>query len=242
MKKYCLVKTYPNSVELGTIVENVFDEYGVQFAKYPEFWEKVEEKDYEILKYNDGFNDYFKKENSKWTINLQHEYDGKDLFNRKDMFIKSIKRLSDGEIFTIGNKVSYTGKKCSYNNFIIEDFFIRDDGILARNSSIGELIGDLKHVKEHLFTTFDGVNIFEGDEVWFLNSKMEIWHASKLYDKSLIKKLTFSTKELAEAYIEENQFKYSEKDMLDFGLHSAICRINGTSCDINYIFNNWKLK
>ena len=41
MKKFKLIKRYPNSLELGTIVEKEWDEYGVQFAAYPEFWEEV---------------------------------------------------------------------------------------------------------------------------------------------------------------------------------------------------------
>jgi hypothetical protein len=43
MKKFKLIKEYPNSVDLGTVTEIEYDRYGVQFAKYPEFWQEITE-------------------------------------------------------------------------------------------------------------------------------------------------------------------------------------------------------
>jgi len=52
MKKFKLIKTYPGSPELGAEVDFTgFKQLTQQAIEYPEFWEQVVEKDYEILSY-----------------------------------------------------------------------------------------------------------------------------------------------------------------------------------------------
>ena len=77
-------------------------------------------------------------------------------------------------------------------------------------------------VDEVLFTTDDGVDIHAGDTIY------EVYrHSSNTLLVSKIMALSehtideciavFSTKEKADEFIEENQQKYSKKDMIDFG-------------------------
>ena len=46
--KYILKKEYPGSPKLGNIIDNLENDW---IENYPEFWEEVVEKDYEILSY-----------------------------------------------------------------------------------------------------------------------------------------------------------------------------------------------
>ena len=98
MKTYCLIKTYPSSPKLGTIVyletednymtnmENDFELFPKKIVEnYPEFWEEVVEKDYEILEIKHKYG----------AISSYIEELDNDL---KDKTIFKIKRLSNGEI------------------------------------------------------------------------------------------------------------------------------------------------
>jgi len=108
--KYILKKEYPGSPKLGYIDDlnksghNNQGEY-VQsmYDKNPEFWEKVVvEKDYEILELS-------LQRSDKHQIHNVSEYKNtgyiEALLNCNGNKIHSVKRLSDSEIFTIGDKV-----------------------------------------------------------------------------------------------------------------------------------------
>lgn len=51
MKKYKLIKKYPGSPKLGFIIENGYycDQLYINPKDYPNNWQEVVEKDYEIL-------------------------------------------------------------------------------------------------------------------------------------------------------------------------------------------------
>ena len=72
MKKYRLIKEYPGSSSLGTIFH--IGGFAGDVSKYPEFFEEVIEKDYEVL-----------------------------IAKTVPYTILSVKRLSDGEVFTVGD-------------------------------------------------------------------------------------------------------------------------------------------
>ena len=86
--KYKLIKKYPGSDSVGTIVTGYGKDgwyskgpggktYDWTLIVYnPEYWEEVVEKDYEILK----------------TCPIEG-------------IIYSVKRLSDGEVFTVGDRI-----------------------------------------------------------------------------------------------------------------------------------------
>ena len=94
-----------------------------------------------------------------------------------------------------------------------------------------------QEVDEVLFTTNDGVGIHIGDTIY------EVYrHSSNTLLVSKIMALSehtideciavFSTKEKALEFIEDNQQKYSKKDMIDFGKHVA-SRANNFINDVN---------
>lgn len=174
--KYKLIKCYPGYNELGIIhsSENKNLEWKgtYYYDKYPEFWEKIVEKDYEIIS--------FILNNKLFTLDrTQNKYFSKDrnfaqYIDSLNDTIHSVKRTSDGVVFTIGDKIN---RACYKNIDIIRGFNLLDDLCLASISdevdngyisSKGVNIAAIEHVKEVLFTTEDGVDIYVGDETWIL--------------------------------------------------------------------------
>lgn len=251
MKKYKLIKEYPGSIKLGEILE--VDEHagyitvsifclkdGVRTAipksfvlQYPEYWQEVIEKDYEILSFKSTNGNCFcgidivvldKNGNYSWNhpIAMNFSTIGLEKFiNNPDWSIHSAKRLSDGKIFTIGDKVKYSNE----NSFIINYFtaFDKDKSQIVAGNLIANhpdeaewsVISKINHCKQPLFTTEDGVEIFEGDEYYFTNNVE--FNLEKPYSKIRNKKAAitdieaeknypntwknFSTKKAAEEYI-----------------------------------------
>ena len=130
LKKYRLIKTYPGSPELSTeIIETKinslcpvnecyinrktfmligYDSFEIKNPEnYPEFWEKVVEKDYEIL--------CIKHKKSKCFYRNSIDLRNLNLYD-----IHSVKRLSDGIIFKIGDYI----EEGIIINIIIKNFKI----------------------------------------------------------------------------------------------------------------------
>lgn len=135
--------------------------------------------------------------------------------------IHSVKRLSDGEIFTVGDKV------VGYNNSIAKIKTIDLVGEISLNIGTdkheGFSLKKLKQLKQPLFTTEDSVDIFEGDLFYYvkfvqynntLGKPFEIVrgdYPSFEYEPQYEK--YFSTKEKAEEYILMNEPVLSLKDV-----------------------------
>ncbi len=243
MSKYKLIKEYPGSVIKDTIVEvnqNGFaTSLGLIFdpSTYPTYWEKVVEKDYEILsvKYikpdnwlcgykinqiveckieNNKFK--FKRTNGTWD-SYDSDYSG---FVTEVFSIHSIKRLSDSEIFTIGDNIDVETYK--NNPFIITGFnlnYNNSDFILGDQRSC--FLKDAIKSKTPLFTTEDGVGIFEGDTFYFIAGTNK--HVNSSYGTLIASQnakahcalARFSTKEKAEEYILYNKPILSLENVLD---------------------------
>jgi len=190
--------------------------------------QKVVEKDYEIL----SFKDLHSSRILKLSPNKQYYQDGnmylpieKLLPNIKNWKIYSVKRLSDDEIFTIGDII--------YKTFPIVEFEIHDkentilvSSYLGKKYSSGiynERLENLKKIKKPLFTLFtteDGVNIFEGDTYFSVNKKYwrveEPENTCKInYETYHKNQYNFSTKEKAEEYILMNKPLLSLSDVWD---------------------------
>jgi len=216
MKKYKLIKEYPGSPKLGYIWE-MYDNYKGDYHKQPEFWEEVIEKDYEILSLtiHDNRLSDMRGYGDEYINSLL-----KDRLNK----IHSVKRLSDGEIFTIGDN-------CKYG--IITNIFITREGYCmtgTKTSPYSCNILYLKHIKQPLFTTEDGVDVFVGDTFYELiipgfHNKDCIWNIltyegrpNLIYDQKGNKehfRLWFSTKEAAEEYVLMNKPCLSINDIID---------------------------
>ena len=90
--KYILKKEYPGSPKLGNIIDNLENDW---IENYPEFWKLVVEKNYEILSVITNNNKFIEKVYNQ------------DAIIEPYWKIHSVKRLSDGEIFTIGDKTNF---------------------------------------------------------------------------------------------------------------------------------------
>lgn len=221
MKKYKLIKEYPGSPKLGTRVvyetEDCYPDWIYQESS-KEFWEEIIEKDYEILTYkqNGGNQLYDLQLNGKYKTRFNHniEYD-KTTFNKSNEII-SIKRLSDGEIFTIGDNI---------NGFYVKDktiiSFYKDNKTLWVEHLTGRTeLQDISKNKKPLFTTQDGVGIFEGDNVYRVFNNYSYIHHK--FEKSFLEwifknktELWFSSKKAAENYILNNKPVFSIKEILN---------------------------
>jgi hypothetical protein len=232
MDKYKLIKTYPGSPELGAVVDENSPHNLYQLCiNEPEFWEKVIEKDYEIIDVRYQHNNeiytwdgkYFSYQNS--VISLESTLKG--FIGSKNtgynIYIHSVKRLSDNVTFAVGDKVKQTNVQHN-NTFTITgfEFDVNNEHLLVIGNG-GIKLHKIEHCKTPLFTTEDGQDIFEGDIVTFvhkqdlrisgtclttnISKKCRIWDGSNGY-------LQFSTKEKAKEYIVMNKPCLSINDLI----------------------------
>jgi hypothetical protein len=111
--------------------------------------------------------------NKDWEIvcGSKKEVDG-------EVVIDTVKRLSDGKVFSIGDEVcnvNYVRHRGKINKIEIQY------GVLVvqiNNENWLPLTHLLKVFKEPLFTTEDGKNIYEGDDYWFVSGKEIIYNSS----------------------------------------------------------------
>lgn len=209
--KYKLIKEYPGSPNLGTIKDSENYIPAMEHMKnYPEFWQPVVEKDYEILSFKDKCSTriLILKNNMYRDGNMYLSFD-KLINNTRYWQIHSVKRLSDDEVFTIGDKLE-TG---IIKKFYLPDNIQKEITIHVTKDDEDTYLSEAKHIKQPLFTTEDGVDIFEDDtfvivnkfDLYICNSNVtskeiynKIWDGSDGY-------LQFSTKEKAEEYILMNK-------------------------------------
>jgi hypothetical protein len=200
--KYKLIKEYPGSPKLGYIDDlnksghNNRGEY-VQsmYDKNPEFWELVVEKDYEILSLVASEKNPQHKKGSKFLHNKDYKF--KNMHPTEFWDIYSVKRISDNKIFTIGD---------FYEDLIIEKMFM---------SVAGDILTTYKpKIKKPLFTTEDGVDIFEGDTYYkVVNESFQLLIMERASKGESLRSKVFSTKEKAEEYILLNKPVLSLKDV-----------------------------
>ncbi len=151
------------------------------------------------------------------------------LTKRNDLWdIHKVKRLSDGIAFTLGDKVSYPGSR----DYIIGGFVIDGNKLVASEhgktveDTEWSIINNIRHCKKPLFTTEDGVDIFEGDDLYHIKVTPYIWEIKGPYkadkgtkiEKIIINKdeyftRSFTSKEDAEEYIIMNKPCLSLKDV-----------------------------
>jgi len=241
VKKYKLIKKYPTSPKTGTIIQDAgnnqwyigetkkLTEYapriiGMKPAEYPEFWEEVKEKDYEILEI-DGYSGHYILNPTTGFMTYKGQgigsYTAEYYLNSKyPHHIHSIKRLSDGEVFTIGDKIQNFIEEHNIINTIVTFKRTENSLWISVGKRAGCLLDKAIKAKLPLFITEDKVDVYEGDtcvEVRLDNYNLHEYRCwQKYYGENgipLIGKLMFSTKEAAERWIDENKPKYSKKDI-----------------------------
>lgn len=163
------------------------------------------ERDYEILTVNPPLKHsgtLLKSDIISWT----HCSKEMEFWN-----IHSVKRLSDGEIFTLGDNLVYSDS-CLLK---ITSFECENHIILINTDNGGfYFLKDAEKVKPVLFTTFDGVEVFEGDTYFSLSPSLEIFCFTAFSKDEFGKdSIIFSTKIAAKNYKEQNEKKYSLSDI-----------------------------
>ncbi len=199
--------------------------------------------DYEILnfKQNSGITDlwtYF--ENQGWARNNKGKIQTKPYKSLNDILnnhlnggieynINSVRRISDNTVFTIGDNVQIGWSKSKHiiRSITVDNRFpINNEHSLSFciNTTVGYKLNELKKIKQPLFTTEDGVDIYEGDKIYSIESSLneinekiagiykhsthnhpvEHWYNDDKY---------FSTKDAAKQYILMNKPCLSIKEI-----------------------------
>lgn len=181
--------------------------------------EKVIQKDFKILsfKQDSGIIDLWTLFREGWSRNINGypvtgPYTTEAILNNKLYNIHSVKHLSDGEVFTVGDlvKTPYTNytRIVEFKNPEAEEFFIGIPTGFTRLLS-------LEKVKNPIFLTHNGKDIFTGDKVWYVNKE------NSYYDYIIVSKETkfcsdtrayFLTRVEAEEYIAKNKPLFTTED------------------------------
>jgi hypothetical protein len=169
LKYICIDKfVYENSTE--DMIINYKYSLNSILARNPKRFDET--PDFEILKFKDIHNEYFKKENGKFTINLQYEYTVENLLGIAK--ISSVKRIRDNEVFSIGDITNFgTITGFSFDNKIPEPvrMEVKFKGFRPQPDKNIEIttVQYLTNVTKlkPIFTTEDDVDIYQGDECWY---------------------------------------------------------------------------
>jgi hypothetical protein len=212
MRKFKLIKEYPGSDHEGIIVSlktpnglyegYQYNYYSKHVENNPEYWEEVIEKDYEIIS-------YIKKGSTTCTTTKRRGGE-----NHKEYWnIHAVKRLSDGEVFIVGDRITgyhkdvrsiQTIKICPYT------------GIIRLEQSGGYTdLNNATKAKNPIFLTHDGKDIFEGDKVWYVNKENFYYDYFQSFLGITFRSdlnAYFLTREEAEDYIIENKPALSIKE------------------------------
>jgi len=203
------------------------EEYDAQF---------IEPKTYEILSFkgtlssNDGL--FYLKHDLYYWHTWGEEVTGLSLFSMLEGSCTpySIKRLSDGEVFTIGDKIGADVFKSNK----IERFDIHKDIMYVITSSGTTPLHLIYHAKKSLFTTEDGVDIFKGDKFYILlpNNKLDTTYDFFTANETIPfppnnREKYFSTIESAEDYIAKQKVLFITEDEVEVKLGGTFWVVEG---------------
>jgi hypothetical protein len=227
--KYELIKEYPRSPKLGKIEDsNIGGITGWQgtlfYDAHPEFWQKVEELDYQILSFiaKTSRRVYDIQGNGKYVgIGIMHNYTSEECLGSDSFSIHSVKRLSDGEVFTIGDEVLCGGNKIT--EIYITKIKSDSQGIWIKHKHGDMHLNFPSKLKTPLFTTEDGVAIFEGDDFFVIETQFDKYRLHKTigghFTKERSTRLRFHSKEKAEEYVLLNKPCLSLTEISKFYKH-----------------------
>jgi hypothetical protein len=104
--------------------------------------------------------------------------------------IHSVRRLSDGEVFTVGDKT---------DRGVIKSFSIINEALFVFGDHWDTLLRVLNKEKAQSFTTADGTHVLEGYNIWFMHPERHPVPTPCKAEKGLNWSNHYSTKEAAEA-------------------------------------------
>lgn len=184
--------------------------------------------DYEIQCIQMHSHNYWIQEDKSYKSGLFEKGQPKEVLLKLNGIIHSVKRISDGEVFTANevcqDEVGHVFKP-------IKKFFIKDDVMYAQfDEGYGNNDGCLflnalvKYTKKPILKLDDGTDVFEGDTVYIV----ALWYSGPStvkidYFLSQINMINakksgyywFSTKEKAQEWLDENKKCFSIKDIKD---------------------------
>ena len=239
---------------------NIFSDIPKRFVENSDDWEEVIKRDFEILSFYTPESDSIlhRKANNLFVHGEGNGYySEEDLLSgdkrRMDLWdcdsfdyvIHSVRRFSDGEVFTLGDKA-----KDSRYGFIgtINKFKINGGSIYvsSKENVWGQDLSNLIKYEEPkvLFQTLDGIDLKHGDKFYVVDTKFfKIFEAEAGITFKTEKwiKNSYHNKELAERWIDLNRPKYSIKDMLIVVNNWSMSRIDEYDV-LNFIKKNENTK
>lgn len=199
-KKFKLIKEYPDSPKLGTIIERGYSPN--KYSMFPEFWEEIKEE-YKIKTFyvkNIGGKgdlhvdlDYIWTETHTnsglwWRNGKTSAYTTEEILNSEKYGIHSVEKLSTKETFEMNEQVIYGGIK-----YYIGIILIKNGELRFQLNGLHFLCGlnEITKMKK-IFTTEDGVDVVEGDDVYIIH--LPLMSDTKIYNY----KPTKARKEISE--------------------------------------------
>ncbi len=205
------------------------------FVELSSEWEEITEKDYEILSFKNTNTDNLVKlqNNNKYNIKNRGIYTLEECLGFKYLTIYSISRLSDNQVFTVGDDIIEQGEHSKIKSFkiIVNDLAIRIKHQVTKGLSTIFQFSKFEHYipKKVLFTTKDGKKVFEGDKVYIVivddDNNISTNEEGKHFESQIcssehggtryefVQNRCFSTKEAAEDWIFKNKPCISYQDM-----------------------------
>lgn len=193
-------------------------------------WEEIIEKDYEILKFrsnvpnSDESWDWLQSSKDLWqrrgkiTTPVFTDW----LLNNPQYLIYSVKRLSDSEVFTIGDKCNL--------DVTITGFEIVENRIRVFTGKKGDWqwLNSIEKIKQPLFTTHDGVEITDPEQYVYQVTDYHLSHdmklhrkkASNVYKNNNVKQ--FYSEESAKRYLLENRNLLSYNDVMSLFVNNVV--------------------
>lgn len=185
MRKFKLIKEYPGSPELGTIGEergamyiayklprkegSIFETevnlHRTQVLEFPEYWKEIKDEDYEILS-------FYYEDKLVLCIGGDDEIDKyRQGGERADVQIQSVKRLSDGQVISIGDWAYPESAKYNVGKitkiWFCDPGYIRFDGAISNSNKFCIGIKDLVIKEAPVFVTNDGVPKYRGQRFYY---------------------------------------------------------------------------
>lgn len=203
-----------------------------------DYWEEVVDKEYEILSFILRDIIYYVDykafanlcSNPKYSSNFSLNFALKNDYN-----IHSVKRLSDGEVFTLGDKVQYRNEDTMHG--IITNFEEIGNEMIVFYGNQTSKLSNVKLVKTPLYISTDGYEMYE-DDIYYvpqrnltgfysLPMQFKVSVSSKFEDTNVKR---FAKKENAEEFIrKENSYTTVEGNRIREG-------------QVFYIYNDVKFK
>jgi len=207
-RRYCILEDDKFKIKL------LLNQHPSWFEKIEEDKFELEEKDWEILEWFVG-NDKYTEDNIVYKIVADIETGCEHALK-----IHKVKRLPDGEIFTVGENVKSSLMQ-TYQSDEIKEFFISKNEMNVHFGHFSTPLRAIIKIKQPTLKTEDGKELCDGQVFYCIdinnidNDIMQGVFFSRLPRYSNNYKI-FSSKEEAEQYIKDNKPQFNKKDMIEF--------------------------